>query len=111
MIASASVQEKILKELEADEYSGFLLQKLGATLEESLAGISLISPNNDSETHPSKDKRLIAIKKGFNNGLNQDYKLLKLNKQSRTDEYLVQVNNILNKFLNSYYSRIVLVYK
>ena len=55
-------------ELEADEYSGFIMYKLGASLDEAQEAISLISSNkNDSfSTHPSKDKRLRAIKIGYN---------------------------------------------
>lgn len=59
-------------ELEADEFSGFIMYKLGATLEEAQEAVSLVSTNDDDtySTHPSKDKRLAAIKKGYNNGDN-----------------------------------------
>jgi tetratricopeptide (TPR) repeat protein len=106
LTSSTSVKEQILKELEADEFSGFLLQKLGATLGESLAGINLLGSIKDSETHPSKERRLSAIKKGYDNALNQDKKLLRLNEQSKAEDYLVNANSLLNKFLESYYSRI-----
>ncbi|MBL0341093.1 MAG: hypothetical protein IPP71_09310 [Bacteroidetes bacterium] len=52
-------------ELEADEFSGFVLQKMGATLTEAQQAIKKISHNKDSKTHPAKDKRLIAIEKGW----------------------------------------------
>ena len=61
-------------ELEADEFAGFVLAKLGATLTEATEAIALISSDEDDtySTHPSKSKRIAAIKKGYNNAnLNQ----------------------------------------
>lgn len=57
------------QELEADEFSGFILAKLGGTLKQTLASIEFLSTNEDDtySTHPSKSKRLAAIKKGYNN--------------------------------------------
>lgn len=58
-------------ELEADEFSGFVLARLGATLEEASQAISMVSSDEDDyySTHPSKSKRLTAIKKGYDNAL------------------------------------------
>lgn len=53
-------------ELEADEFAGFILQKLGATLQESQNVIHYISKSKESRTHPAKDSRLHAIEKGWN---------------------------------------------
>ena len=55
-------------ELEADEFSGFVLRKLGASLKESQAAMSLISSEKGSKTHPGKKDRLAAIGKGWQNG-------------------------------------------
>jgi len=56
-------------ELEADEWSGFALNKIGATLEQAQAAInSLWHPACDEEInydHPCKQKRLDSIKKGW----------------------------------------------
>jgi len=66
-------------ELEADEYSGFVMYKLGASLSDAQKAIHLVSTNEDDSysTHPSKDKRLKAIEKGYNKakdqGSNNDY--------------------------------------
>ena len=56
-------------ELEADEYSGFVMFKLGADLSQAQEAVCLISTNGDDSysTHPTKDKRLRAIEKGYNN--------------------------------------------
>ena len=53
-------------ELEADEFAGFILQKLGATLQESQNVMHYISIAKESRTHPAKNSRLRAIEKGWN---------------------------------------------
>ncbi|MGV3639001.1 MAG: membrane-binding protein [Adhaeribacter sp.] len=54
-------------ELEADEFSGFVLRKMGASLAESQAAISLLSEERSSHTHPGRSIRLASISKGWNN--------------------------------------------
>jgi len=72
-------------ELEADEYSGFVMYKLGASLIEAQEAVRLVSTNtNDSySTHPSRDKRLAAITKGYNSAKNTD---------SNNDKYSISSN-------------------
>jgi len=53
-------------ELEADEFAGFILHKLGATLEQSQNVMYYIAKAKESRTHPSKNSRLLAIEKGWN---------------------------------------------
>jgi hypothetical protein len=55
-------------ELEADYFSGFILRRLGATLDQALAGLRAISPNQASQTHPALDQRLQAITIGWTDG-------------------------------------------
>jgi len=53
-------------ELEADEFSGFVLAKMGATLGEAqLAMNTIASENSASSTHPVKSARLEAIAVGW----------------------------------------------
>jgi hypothetical protein len=54
-------------ELEADEFSGFVLRKMGASLAEAQAAISLLSQERSSHTHPGRSVRLASISKGWNN--------------------------------------------
>lgn len=77
------VEPKTLKqrkdqELEADEFSGFVLQKLGASLSQAQSVMKNFSTDENDEysTHPSKSKRLNAIKIGYNKSL----KMIKNNK-------------------------------
>lgn len=53
-------------ELEADNYSGFILQKLGASITEAQLAMNTIGSNSSSGTHPKKQDRLISIKAGWN---------------------------------------------
>jgi hypothetical protein len=53
------------EELEADRFSGFILYKMGASLEEAKSAINFVELNSDPETHPPKIERLIAITSGW----------------------------------------------
>ena len=52
-------------ELEADKYSGFILQKMGASLDDAQAAMSLIASESGSATHPGRQARLAAITNGW----------------------------------------------
>jgi tetratricopeptide (TPR) repeat protein len=85
--SSVSAAENQLQELEADEFSGFVMQKLGATLEQATEIIAAIAPDGDDtySSHPKKQRRIIAITKGYNNALNN--KFVKEEKLSDWEEY------------------------
>lgn len=53
-------------ELEADEFSGFVLSKMGATLQEAQVVMSIIASLKGSHTHPPKGDRLAYIATGWN---------------------------------------------
>ena len=54
------------KELEADEFSGFVLRRMGATLAEAQAGMKMAANYKPSLTHPGKADRLTSIAAGWN---------------------------------------------
>lgn len=54
-----------LVELEADEFAGFTLYKLGATLEESQKVMNFIAGIDATETHPGRMARMKAIQTGW----------------------------------------------
>lgn len=62
------------KELEADAFSGFVLYKMGATKEQAIKAMSLLGSDNDSETHPSKSKRIKVIEDSWEKSNDQRYK-------------------------------------
>jgi len=53
-------------ELEADEFAGFVLHKLGATLQQAQQVMYYIAGAEASATHPARISRLQAIEKGWN---------------------------------------------
>ncbi len=55
------------KELEADEFSGFVMYQMGASLKDAQAAISKLTSDYDGGTHPPRSRRLVAIEKGYKN--------------------------------------------
>jgi hypothetical protein len=52
-------------ELEADEFAGFVLRKMGATLGQAQLAMHFIANIESSKTHPGRMERLLAIEKGW----------------------------------------------
>jgi len=52
-------------ELEADQFAGFALCKMGATLEQAQLAMHFIANIEASKTHPARIDRLMAIEKGW----------------------------------------------
>ena len=52
-------------ELDADEFAGFVMRKLGASLEQSQRVMYYIAKAEKSETHPAREDRMLAIKIGW----------------------------------------------
>jgi tetratricopeptide (TPR) repeat protein len=78
LYSSKSIESKTLvqrrkQELEADEFAGFIIAKLGGNIIEINKLIKEISTNNDDSysTHPNITKRLNAIQIGYNKALNK----------------------------------------
>ena len=53
-------------ELESDQFSGFILGKMGATLQQAQKAISIHGTDRGSSTHPPRSARLEAIAVGWN---------------------------------------------
>jgi hypothetical protein len=54
-------------ELEADEFSGFVLARLGASLAETTSAAARILPEQPTPTHPGRKDRVAAIVHGWQN--------------------------------------------
>jgi hypothetical protein len=52
-------------ELEADRYSGYVLFRMGATLDQSQAAMRALGSDTGSATHPDRSSRLAAITNGW----------------------------------------------
>jgi hypothetical protein len=64
-------------ELEADEFAGFVLRKMGATLNEAQAAMSIISDERGSHTHPGRSLRLASIQTGWTHADEQSKGIVK----------------------------------
>ena len=53
------------QELEADEFSGYVLRKMGATLSQAQAAMKTLATVNATRTHPAQYDRLASIEKGW----------------------------------------------
>jgi hypothetical protein len=61
----------IPSEIEADKFSGYVMQRLGATVEQAKAAMEKIGTDRASATHPAKKDRLAAINAGWDMGKKQ----------------------------------------
>ncbi|MEJ0038756.1 MAG: hypothetical protein WDO68_22215 [Gammaproteobacteria bacterium] len=55
------------RELEADRFAGYAVSLLGGGLEQALSVLPLF-PQEDSETHPGREKRREALTRGWQHG-------------------------------------------
>ena len=94
---SLPLGESRQRELEADEFSGFVLQKLGASLYQAQEAIRILSSNADDSysTHPSRDKRLAAVEKGYNKskGVNANNDSQNSNSSLTAEDYFYEAYN------------------
>lgn len=69
IVDAPELEKKRQQELEADEFAGFVLAKLGASLSQTTSSVSKLSNEDDTySTHPKRDKRIASIRKGWNRG-------------------------------------------
>ena len=66
-------------ELEADQFAGFALCKMGATLEQAQLAMYILAGQFQSKTHPARVERLDAIELGWNKAEAQMKNLVSLN--------------------------------
>lgn len=88
-----------VSELEADYFTGFVLYKMGASLEQSLIAINLMGGEIDTETHPSKYKRIKKIEEGWLNANQLKFKAaLPPSPEDNIKEFLIYgVNELVSK--------------
>jgi hypothetical protein len=61
------------EELEADRFSGFVLFKMGATLQQASFAMQALGSEKDTRYYPDKYKRLAAIKAGYEDAQKQRF--------------------------------------
>ncbi len=85
------------EELEADEFAGFIVANLGAKYNELSELLDLIGSNSDDSysTHPNKDKRRLAVKKGFDKY--QPKVIVTTSNKTNTNPIIERKTNIVSK--------------
>ncbi len=58
-------------EIEADAFSGYIMNKMGGTLAQAVAAMKTIATDRASSTHPAKADRIASITKGWNMAMNE----------------------------------------
>ena len=112
LYASEAVEPKTLEqrrqqELEADEFAGFILAKLGGDISEVNKIFLKISSNNDDSysTHPSRSKRLNAVKVGYDKALVKEPVIYETKTIDQTaEEYFYRAYN--KNLVKDYYGAI-----
>ncbi|MCC7522160.1 MAG: hypothetical protein IT220_11035 [Flavobacteriaceae bacterium] len=86
------------EELEADEFAGFILGKMGASKDEAIAAMNGIPhPDCDVEyfsDHPCKEKRIEAIEKGWSKATGKKVKATSKQKSEQTKSIPVQKSTL-----------------
>ena len=72
-------------ELEADEFSGFVLCKLGASKQDAQAAMNVAASQKSSHTHPARKDRLVSIANGWNNANTQSGAIANTSRKSNPD--------------------------
>ncbi len=87
------------QELEADQFSGHLLYRMGAPLDEAQIAMELFGSKHESDTHPAKSARLTAIAVGWDIARGQDRGRSSSPVSQSTPEVVVRqfMNAILNE--------------
>lgn len=77
------------KELEADRFSGFVMQRLGASLDEALVAIKTLGDDKPTYSHPAKATRVEAIRQGW-----ADAAGLSKNPMAKNDKPVTVTNHV-----------------
>lgn len=91
-VEAATLAGRRQQELEADEFAGFILGKLGASLPQTKQAVNLLATDNDDtySSHPSKSKRLSSISLGYNKASGNENKFETLSKAESADEFFYE---------------------
>jgi len=72
-------------ELEADEFSGFVLARMGSSLEDAQSAINTLKREEATRTHPAKADRLDVIAKGWNRGNGKTIKIKEITEDEKKE--------------------------
>ncbi len=82
-----------VRELEADEFSGFVMYQMGATLKEAQSAIWKMTTDYDSGSHPPRSKRMKSIKKGYDDAaaLYPNLALTKMDESNKSENVISEI--------------------
>ena len=86
-------------ELESDKFAGFILYKLGASIDDAKKSYSTLSKNG-SITHPPREARIAALSNGYFDAKRNGEKIVPLYKKKERSSS-VRVNSSPNNSVNS----------
>lgn len=86
-------------ELQADEFSGFVLARMGCSLKNAQSAINKLLPDNASATHPAKKDRLKAVEKGWKRGNGNIIEIKKIENIDDNDKITSEM--ILANYINA----------
>ncbi len=86
-------------ELQADEFSGFVLARMKCSLADAQSAVSNLLPDEASATHPAKVDRLAAIEKGWNRGNGKTIQVKKITKIN--DEKEITAEMVLANYIDA----------
>ena len=81
---------RLMAELDADKFSGFALQRLGASRPQAQAAVANISPPEGTDTHPPREDRLQAVADGWNDACEKKYECRAYFAEVDYDEYTIE---------------------
>jgi hypothetical protein len=65
------IRERPVVELQADQFAGYTLRRMGASLAQAQLAIHYIANAEPSKTHPGRETRLAAIQRGWERAQSQ----------------------------------------
>ena len=86
-------------ELQADEFSGFVLARMGCSLKNAQSAINKLLPEEASATHPAKKDRLNAVAQGWNRGKGKTIEIKKIEEITYEDDITPQM--VLAKYIEA----------
>ena len=92
------------KELEADEFSGFVMYQMGAKLKEAQTAIASLTTEYTTSTHPARSLRLKAIERGYLNAKElypdiqtKSERKVEVQTQKVPDEIIIETTTVSNE--------------
>ncbi|MBK5214286.1 MAG: hypothetical protein JJE55_11575 [Flavobacteriaceae bacterium] len=86
-------------ELQADEFSGFVLARMGCSLSDAQSAVSNLLPDEASATHPAKQDRLNAIEVGWNRGNGKTIVVKKIEENEKPNE--ITAEQVIANYLDA----------